>query len=104
MPAALAVHGIGHVHISLGALTLAGFAPTIVAMVLLAIAGGRHALRDVWLRLVRADAAPVWYGLAVLAPILSVGVSLLVLPAFGKDCHFSSRGIPRCSRSSSLFL
>ncbi|MEO6865137.1 MAG: type II CAAX endopeptidase family protein [Gemmatimonadaceae bacterium] len=84
LPAALATHGIGHAHISGGALTLAGFAPSIVALVLLAFASGRVAVRDIWLRLVHASAPPAWYALAVLGPIVSVAASLLVLPAVGQ--------------------
>ncbi|MEO7104313.1 MAG: type II CAAX endopeptidase family protein [Gemmatimonadaceae bacterium] len=84
LPAALATHGIGRAHISGGALTLAGFAPSIVALVLLAFASGRVAVRDVWHRLVHAGAPLALYVLAVLGPIVSVGASLLVLPAVGQ--------------------
>lgn len=80
VPAALAAHGIGRARISAGALTLAGFAPTIVALFLLAVTGGRPALRDIWRRLVRFGLTPWWYVAAVAAPIASVGAALFVLP------------------------
>ncbi|MDQ6736583.1 MAG: CPBP family intramembrane metalloprotease [Gemmatimonadota bacterium] len=83
VPAALAAHGLVHLRISLGALTLAGFAPTVVALVLIAAAGGRTAIREVWLRLTRVSIAPAWYAAVVLAPILVVGSTLLVLPLLG---------------------
>ena len=83
VPAALAAHGVLTVRTSLGALTLAGFAPTVVALVLLAAAGGRPAIRDIRLRLLHAGAAPAWYAVVLFAPIVTVGVALLVLPVVG---------------------
>lgn len=80
VPAALAVHGVGTAHISAGALTLAGFAPTIVALCLFAVAGGRTALRDVGSRLFRVGRTPWWYAGAFVVPIASVGAALVVLP------------------------
>lgn len=80
VPAALAVHGIGRAHISAGALTLAGFAPTLVALCLFAVAGGRTALRDVGSRLFRVGRTPWWYVGVVAVPIASVAATLLVLP------------------------
>jgi membrane protease YdiL (CAAX protease family) len=83
VPAALGAHGIVHVRTSLGALTLAGFAPTVVALMLLAGAYGLPAIRDVCFRLLHAGAPPVWYAAVAFAPMVAVGVTLLVLPIVG---------------------
>lgn len=83
VPAAAAVHGIGHAHPSLGALTLAGFAPTIVALTLLGLARGRGALRNVASRLVHARAPLGWYALSLFGPLAVIGASRLVLLLVG---------------------
>lgn len=83
VPAALAAHGLWRGHISLGALTLAGFAPTLVALAVLAGDGGRPALRDVGGRLIHAGAGPAWYAAVTFAPIGAVGGALLILPVLG---------------------
>jgi membrane protease YdiL (CAAX protease family) len=85
-PAALAAHGIGHTHRSGGALTLAGFSPTIVAMALLFATDGRAGIGAVWRQVWQPQWRRWWrwYLLVGLGPIMLVGLSLLVLPAVGQ--------------------
>lgn len=83
-PAALARHGVGSaVRRSAGALTLAGFAPTLVALMLICAIDGRNGLRDVWSRLRRMSVSPSWYLLASAGPLLATGLTVTVLPLFG---------------------
>lgn len=82
--AALAVHGVGHATWSNGALTAAGFAPSVVAVTLIALAEGRTGLRSLWVR-VRDVRIPLhWWAVAALLPLVSQGASLLVLPLMGR--------------------
>ncbi len=82
-PAALAVHGLGGVKRSAGALTLAGFAPTVVALALIGLTDGRRGLRDVWSRLRKARISPWWYLAAIGAPLGAIGLTVVVLPLVG---------------------
>ncbi|MEP6991870.1 MAG: type II CAAX endopeptidase family protein [bacterium] len=86
VPAALAAHGIGHTHRSGGAITLAGFSPSIVALALLLATDGRAGIGTVWRQVWRAEWRRWWrwYLLAWLGPIILTGLSLLVLPAVGQ--------------------
>jgi membrane protease YdiL (CAAX protease family) len=86
VPAALAAHGIGHTHRSGGALTLAGFSPSIVALALLFATEGRAGIGTVWRQVWQAQWRRWWrwYLLVVLGPLTLTGLCLLVLPAVGQ--------------------
>lgn len=82
-PAALAVHGVGSVTRSAGSLTLAGFAPSVVALVLIGSIEGRAGLADVWSRLRHGWVSPWWYVGAMGAPLIGTGLTVAVLPVLG---------------------
>lgn len=81
---ALAAHGFGRASWSNGAYTMAGFAPTLVAVALVALAEGRAGLALLWSRLRAVRVPPRWYAVAALLPLLTEGGSLLVLPILGR--------------------
>lgn len=87
-PVALAVHGVGSARRSAGALTLAGFAPTVVALVLIGLIDGSRGLSDVWSRLRKAWIPAWWYIAAFGAPLIATGLTVAVLPLIGS-------GVPR---------
>ena len=66
------------------ALFLGAFGPMVAAVVLTAQEGGRAGLRSLLSRVVRWRVAPVWYGVALLGPIvLTLGAMALQLVVFG---------------------
>ena len=66
------------------ALFLGAFGPMVATVVLTAQEGGRAGLRSLLSRVVRWRVAPVWYGVALLGPIvLTLGAMALQLVVFG---------------------
>lgn len=85
VPPALAAHGIGHVGRSGGALTLAGFSPSLVALALVTLGGGRAALAGMLARIRDVRVPLRWYVFAVLFPLVTIAASLLALPITGQS-------------------
>jgi uncharacterized protein len=84
-PAALAVHGFGTATVSGAARTLATFAPTIVAVVLIGVAGGKRALGAL-VSAVGPWHIPVWPTVfALTLPQASCALAFLVYAWSGHD-------------------